>query len=643
MSDTTSPDWIRIENNSAERLQLVGACTVRLQRTTRSRPWVLLPVWLALGLFLGWLFDEEGLLAGVNGQALAIFALLICGLQFLVMRLQMKRLAADLPATFSLALEEEGVVIDTQLGYSHIPWSALQGIECNSGGALIYQKGCRAFFVPRRSFADDADFSAWLRSVESCSGLKASASPPLPLSLPEKRGLRALEDLAQNLKAGFLFAFFHSEAVATLRVSILQIVLLQVLGLLIGLGYDLHMVGFDGRLNAYALPYQSFSVLCVLLCAWAVSNCSTLQGRIPAAVLALLASGLVIQAPILLAFALLQSTPAAQYLEALNGIVLLWMALVSIVALVRTLELPADQRMGAVLGVSFMYVVALSLNLGQARLWVPDYSGQENANATNRWEAATDEGVLYAQPALLERALAAIRPGRAGVPELYLLALGGYGAQDVFRREVESVEALFAERFNTQGRSVVLLNNPATVQERPVASTIALQRALSDIGRKMNREEDVLFLFMTSHGAADHHFSLDLWPFRFGELTPQSLRAALDEAGIQNRVIVVSACYSGGFVEPLQDAHTLVMTASRADRNSHGCSHAADWTFFGKAYFDEALRQSHSFTAAFEQARQSVARREKEEGLEASEPQISVGAAIQPLLNTLEKTGARGL
>ena len=64
----------------------------------------------------------------------------------------------------------------------------------------------------------------------------------------------------------------------------------------------------------------------------------------------------------------------------------------------------------------------------------------------------------------------------------------------------------------------------------------------------------------------------------------------LDDAGIRNRVIVVSSCYSGTFVDALRDDDTLVMTASAKDRNSFGCSNEADFTYFGKAYFDEALR-----------------------------------------------------
>ena len=106
------------------------------------------------------------------------------------------------------------------------------------------------------------------------------------------------------------------------------------------------------------------------------------------------------------------------------------------------------------------------------------------------------------------------------------------------------------------------------------------------------------------------------------------LRAALDAAGIRNRVIAVSACFSGGWIEPLATDSTLIMTAARADRVSFGCSEEADFTYFGDALFAEALNQTDDLKQAFELARASVAEREHREGFEASEPQLWAPPAV---------------
>jgi hypothetical protein len=220
--------------------------------------------------------------------------------------------------------------------------------------------------------------------------------------------------------------------------------------------------------------------------------------------------------------------------------------------------------------------------------------------------------------------------------DVYFVGVGGYASQDVFLREVRSAERLFEERFDAAGRTVTLINNPKTAAEVPLASVTALERALDRVGAVMDRNEDVLFLFLTSHGSRDHRFSLESWPLRLNQLDPARLKSLLDASGIKWKVVVVSACYSGGFADSLKDETTLVITAAAHDRNSFGCSNEADFTYFGKAYFDEALRQTHSFVEAFERAAAAIEKRETAEQKTPSLPQIRAGAAIVEHLKQLE-------
>lgn len=247
------------------------------------------------------------------------------------------------------------------------------------------------------------------------------------------------------------------------------------------------------------------------------------------------------------------------------------------------------------------------------------------------------ENIFYEQPKVLERELAAVKPGRRGIIDLYFIGIGGYADQDVFMKEIEAVSHLFQERFGTGGKTIRLVNNRKTLASLPIASVTSLRASLRRVAEVMDREEDVLFLFLTSHGSKTHRLSLDLWPLRLQELEPEKLRNMLDESGIKNRVIVISACYSGGFIDPLKEKDTLVISASAADKNSFGCSNEAEWTYFGKAYFDEALRKTHSFVDAFEFAKPVIAEWEKKEGYIASEPQISLGETIKSKLSQLTR------
>ncbi len=215
---------------------------------------------------------------------------------------------------------------------------------------------------------------------------------------------------------------------------------------------------------------------------------------------------------------------------------------------------------------------------------------------------ADAEAAIYAQKGLLDKALGSLKAGEPGRIDMYLLAVAGDGSQEVFRREVDFVQKAFAERFGTTGRSVALVNSRNTMTSAPMATMTSIRAALKAIGERMNRDEDILFLFMTSHGSSDHELVLNQNGMSLRSLPAPELGAMLKESGIRWKVVLVSACYSGGFIDPLQDERTLVITAARRDRRSFGCADENDFTYFGRAFFKEALPGSRSFQQAFSKA-----------------------------------------
>ena len=399
--------------------------------------------------------------------------------------------------------------------------------------------------------------------------------------------------------------------------------------------------GFVGLPTPYGLPGALFPVALVSL-AVAIVAVGTRRGShaLPLVTVVLGAALLMGIALTLAAYAVEALPPG--YLRrgatwALGNLPPLWLALAAAVALWKSLGL--DLR-----GVLLALLVSLAVigwpltgNYIDRTLWMQP----ADTGAAAEREALRDvvsEDVLFLQPQILQRDLDALAPPREGRPNLYLVSVAGYAGQDVFMREADSVDRLFRERFGTTGHSIRLINNPRTVRERPLATRTALAWTLKRVGGLMNRDRDVLFLFLTSHGSHDHRFSLSFWPLGLYDLTPPDLRALLDDAGIQNRVIVISACYSGGFVDALKDAHTLIITAAAADRTSFGCSNEADFTWFGRAYFDEALRKTRSFSEAFALAAPVVAERERHEGFDASKPQMVEGSEIAAPLAALQRT-----
>ncbi|HEX2197302.1 MAG TPA: C13 family peptidase, partial [Burkholderiales bacterium] len=189
--------------------------------------------------------------------------------------------------------------------------------------------------------------------------------------------------------------------------------------------------------------------------------------------------------------------------------------------------------------------------------------GQLHDEAQRRKMLADAEAALYAQGKLLDAALASLKRGEPGKIDMYLLGVAGDGSQEVFRREVDFVQKSFAERFGTAGRSVALINSRNTLTSAPVASVTSIRAALKAIGERMNRDQDILFLFMTSHGSKEHELTLNHAAMPLRGLPAAQLGELLRESRIKWKVVVVSACYSGGFVDALQDDGTLVITAAR--------------------------------------------------------------------------------
>jgi hypothetical protein len=272
----------------------------------------------------------------------------------------------------------------------------------------------------------------------------------------------------------------------------------------------------------------------------------------------------------------------------------------------------------------------------RAQVWEVDASVSA---APERPQLKLTQETFEAQQAVWQRAVAALAPRRAGQANVYGLVFAPYASEDVFLRESGMVATLLEERFDAQGRVLRLLNHATTAQELPWATPLNLQRAIEAMAARMDLEQDVLVLYMTSHGASDFKLAAAHWPLSVPWLTPQALREALDAAGIRHRVIAISACYSGGWIEPLATEGSLIMTAADAEHTSYGCGHRSELTFFGRAVFDEALRKSHSFEAAFAAAVPVIRQREIDAGKEDgfSNPQIHVGELIRPVLDRLSQ------
>jgi hypothetical protein len=118
-------------------------------------------------------------------------------------------------------------------------------------------------------------------------------------------------------------------------------------------------------------------------------------------------------------------------------------------------------------------------------------------------------------------------------------------------------------------------------------------------------------------------------------LSPREVAAVLDKEGIKNRVVIVSACYSGVYVKPLANENTIVLTAADAKNTSFGCADGREWTYFGDALFSHSLKPGVDFQQAYKNARKLIAGWEKRDRYKPSNPQGYFGKALTQKLAPL--------
>lgn len=267
---------------------------------------------------------------------------------------------------------------------------------------------------------------------------------------------------------------------------------------------------------------------------------------------------------------------------------------------------------------------------------VADSGDDSDGSASWPNQGPTPEQVLYAQPKMLGDALAKLGPRVPGKPNLYLVSFAGDGSEDVFRNEAEYAARMFRQRFGASAHTLVLENNSASLATHPLASWSNLESALDGLTKVM-QPDDILMLYMATHGSEDHELLVDMDPLPLDQIGAQDLADILKEHPFKWKVVVVNACYSGGFIPPLAGDDTLVLTAARSDRSSFGCGSESELTYFGHAWLVDALNRTDNFVDAFAQAKAEIAQWEQKDKLTPSEPQSYVGKGIAAQLDAWRK------
>lgn len=319
--------------------------------------------------------------------------------------------------------------------------------------------------------------------------------------------------------------------------------------------------------------------------------------------------------------------------DAIDNLVLIWVFLITFRIIAETLETKISTHLaGALIMVGAIYALHTQVYLGH---FYYGYNNEaEEETEFPEYEALTSEELFNNQTDLLQSQLSKFTPSKSGTTDIYGVSFGSYAYQDVFMREARYITERMIDILGIDKGIITLINNPETALDTPLANTTNLKKSLIHIGKSMQTDEDILLLYLTSHGGKESGLSVDLdYRHSMLDINAEQLAEALQASKIKNKVIIISACHSGAFIPFLEDDNTMIITASADNKQSYGCSDDAELTYFAQAYFKEALSETTDLEQAFHLAKQKIEKREKDEGLEKiSDPQIFIGKSIKQTL-----------
>ncbi len=447
------------------------------------------------------------------------------------------------------------------------------------------------------------------------------------------------------LKLGLrLAAFMPAKPAPSIGMSAWQFVALALMASFASLGLQrLAVIGsadFDAQGAALQwIPY-ALGALLLWLAVDDKAQSNPLPNKVGTALGLLLVCGLVWGLPLSTFSLIYAHLPQGYFKQSITGLwsVMYWLTLIwAWVASLRVYHwIGMPVRRAFLLVMASLGVSVLLQSNWYATAWQTAYDASENAKP----RFVLNQAQFEAQAALLSQHITKLAAQNANKRDVYAVIYAPFASEDVFMNEARMVQDVLGKRFGSSSQIITLINHASTTATHAWATPANLNTSLQAIGKLADPAQDLVLVYATSHGASNFKLASYHWPLEIEDLSPALLAKMLDQANIKQRIIAISACYSGGWIEPLKSEHSLVMTAADANSTSYGCGKLSELTYFGRAVFHENLRDTTgSFEEAFKRAVPVIKQREEQGGKTDgfSNPQIHVGSAIGPALQALEK------
>jgi len=400
--------------------------------------------------------------------------------------------------------------------------------------------------------------------------------------------------------------------------------------LILWLVLDRLRYGHDAEFVPYDAPGFSWYMLPFLLAAWLASRLTRPRVRFRNILFLLAVAG-----PVIIGAAFLLAHDVPRNLVTAVAVAFVVYLIVYLEVGLRAL---AGRRQSAAV-TAIIAITLLFVSVNSAFYFYPTlWSDPEPDTTDNETQVEKAEDLLITQGPRIEAEVNRIAASEPGHPGVYFVGFAGVGRQKVFSDEIKLAARRVSDRYDAEHRTVLLLNDRRDVDSHPIATVEGLKLALKDVAAKMDVEQDVLFLSLSSHGSEDPSLSVSNLGVSLRDLSGADLADALRASGIKWKVIVISACHAGAFIDALRDDNSIILTAAAADRTSFGCSDDRELTYFGEAFYQDALPQSATLQDAFSRAKANIASREEREHVRASNPQAFFGKAMEAKLAGIDST-----
>jgi hypothetical protein len=579
----------------------------------------------ALGL------DPKSLLAGVAAIALALWV----NTRFVRRSLAPEERGAFLgPCVYEL--DGAGLRSTRERWASSVAsWAAVRDVTFTSTHVFLWVDRFSAYTIPGRDLPHGLapqQLFEWIATARERATVSTAPAAAPPARLPAVAIAVAAETAPRRrtwlLDLASLVAL-RGNAVLTGPTQGVPATLMTLLAVGTWMIFDRRENGPDAEFYVYGLPTLAWYLLGGLAVAWVLGRTSFPRVALPRAiVIAALGSWLTIL------YFNLAGAVESRWVAIALGVAGVFYAIAYFGRAARALTGQSQSWAGVgtfAASVAFLWITEALWVYPMA--WTP--SGDETEELVDSYE--NTEPLFFAQRDRVDAALAAVGVNNPAEVELFFVGFAGFGNEKVFAEEIKFAARGVAERYPNTVGSVLLLNDARDFYGAPFATASTLRYTLRGVAAKMDLDNDVLFLALSSHGSPEWELSVTNGGLPLADIDAEDLVAALDDAGIKWRVIVISACYAGGFIDALQDPYTIVLAAAASDRTSFGCTNERELTYFGEAFYRDSLPLDVPLREAFALTEQRVLAREAAEGIvRQSQPMAFFGSDVERKLAAFE-------